>query len=241
MAGIYRPIIKIVVWASLAVAGSTWLYLNYIHSSAERQIELLQQQNLALQEQNRQMQKSIERLTTQRRIARVRVVDQRVVDGQLQTTLKFVEYRKDGSELTPRQFKIEGDEVHFDAQIVKFRDEYVEKGDPLRGQSIILMLRVYGAFQAPANGFSIDSPGDIPEIYRGTDAGTSRFEQNIWSNFWRLFNDKNARDAQGIRSLHGEGLWGRLQLGHVYTIELRPDGGMFNEAPEDPLYQDHGG
>jgi len=241
MTAMVRPIIKIVVWAGLAVAGVTWVYVNYLHSSAERRMEMLEQQNLALQEQIRQKERAIERLTAQRRIARIRVLDQRVVDGKLQTTLKFVEYRKDGSELTPREFTIEGDEVHFDAEIVKFRDEYVEQGDPLRGQSIILMLRVYGAFQAPANGFPIDSPGDIPEIYRGADAGTSRFEQNIWDHFWQLFNDKDARDAQGIRSLHGEGLWGKLQLGHVYTIDLRPDGGMIHEEAEDPLYRGNGG
>lgn len=240
MAGMLRPIIKIAIWSVLVVAGATALYLYHMSNSDERRHELDQQKIRALEEQNRQMQLVVKRLKAQRRVARIRVLDQRPVNGKLQTTIKLVEYRRDGSELTPRQFVIEGDEVHFDAQIVKFRDEYVEQGDPLRGQSIIMLLRVYGAFQPPAEGFTIDSPGDVPEVYRGIDATTARFERDIWDNFWRLFNDKNARDAQGIRSLHGEGLWGRLQLGHVYGIELRPDGGMLNEEPEDPLYQGHG-
>ena len=89
----------------------------------------------------------------------------------MKTTLLFVEYARDGSALPARQFTINGNEAHFDAQIIKFKDQYIESGDPLRGQSIMLFVRVYGADQAPAPAFPSTTPGEIPEIYRGAGPG----------------------------------------------------------------------
>ncbi len=66
-------------------------------------------------------------------------------------------HRESGVELPARQFTIDGNEAHFDAEIIKFKDEYVESDDPLRGQSIMLFVRVYGADQAPSAGFPIDT------------------------------------------------------------------------------------
>jgi hypothetical protein len=100
----------------------------------------------------------------------------------------------------------------------------------------MLFVRVYGADQAPDKGFPIDTPGTIPEIYHGSDPHVTDFEQDLWSNFWKLYNDRDARDARGIRGLNGEGLYGQFVPGHVYTITLRSDGdGTITEEPLDPL------
>ncbi len=225
-----RALGKTMVLMLLILAGSVALYVYHRQNSAEHQIQVLE-------EQNREKDEVIGRLKTERRVARVLVTDQKTVNGRLLTTLLFVEYRRDGSALPARQFVIDGDEVHFDAQIVKFKDEYVEAGDPLRGQSIMLFTRIYGAHQAPADGFPIDEPGHIPEFYRGIDPKISQFEQGIWADFWKLYNDQDARETRGIRGLHGEGLFGMFEKGHVYTITLRPDGGTINEEPVDPMYR----
>ena len=144
-----------------------------------------------------------------------------------------------GLPFSPREFTIDGNEAHFDAEVVKFKDEYVKEGDPFRGQSIILFTRVYGAHQAPADGFPIDTPGNIPEIYRGVDSQQTEFEQKIWDGFWNLYNDRSAREAIGIRGMNGEGLYGVFDPDHVYTITLRADGdGTINEEPLEPIYRD---
>jgi hypothetical protein len=165
------------------------------------------------------------------------VTYKKTVTGKLKTTLLFVEYRRDGSALPARQFIIPGNEAHIDTEVVKFKDQYVEQGDPLRGQTILLFVRIYGASQPPEQGQSIDTPGTIPEIYRGADPRVSEFEQGIWSQFWTLYRDDEARDALGIRAMHGEGLYGPFDRNHLYTITVRPDGATMNVEPLDPIYR----
>jgi hypothetical protein len=224
-----RALAKTLFLALLVVGGSATLFFYYVHNTAQRQIE-------ELQHKNDQLEQIKSRLETDHRVARILVTDQKIVDGRTKTTLLFVEYRPDGSAMPAKQFTINGNEAHFDAQVIKFKDQYVEAADPLRGQSIMLFVRVYGADQAPDAGFPIDAPGTIPEVYRGSDPHISDFEQDLWNNFWKLYNDREARDARGIRGLHGEGLYGQFLPGHVYTITLRADGdGTITEEPLDPL------
>ncbi|HEY1922654.1 MAG TPA: hypothetical protein VGG44_07785 [Tepidisphaeraceae bacterium] len=226
-----RALTKTAFLALLLIGGSAGLLYYYHHNSAEQQIAQLQQKNQEL-EQIRH------RLETDRRVAKILVTDQKTIAGQMKTTLLFVEYTESGTELPAKQFIINGNEAHFDAEIIKFKDQYVEQGDPLRGQSIMLFVRVYGADQAPSAGFPIDAPGTIPEIYRGADPQISAFEESLWADFWKLYNDHDARESRGIRGLHGEGLYGQFNPGHVYTITLRSNGdGTINEEPLDPMYK----
>jgi hypothetical protein len=226
-----RALAKTLFLALLVVGGSAGLFFYYIHDTSQRQIE-------RLEEKNQELERIRARLETDRRVARIVVTDQKTIAGQMKTTLLFVEYARDGSPLPAKQFTIDGDEAHFDAEVIKFKDQYVESGDPLRGQSIMLFVRVYGADQAPDAGFPIDEPGKIPEIYRGADPEVSGFEQDLWNNFWKLYNDRDAREARGIRGLNGEGLYGQFLPGDLYTVTLRADGdGTINEEPMDPLYR----
>lgn len=224
-----RALAKTLFLAVLVVGGSLTLFFYYVHNTAQRQVE-------ELQEKNDQLKQIINRIETDRRVARILVTDQKTVDGQLKTTLLFVEYTRDGVAMPARQFTIDGNEAHFDAEVIKFKDKYVEPGDPLKGQSIMLFVRVYGADQAPDAGFPIDAPGTIPDVYRGSDPHVSEFEQGLWNKFWDLYNNRDARETLGIRGLNGEGLYGQFLPGHVYTITLRSDGdGTITEEPLDPL------
>jgi hypothetical protein len=214
----------------LVVGGAVSLYVYHDHLSSDYKIE-------QLEAQKRELDDIIQRLQTDRRVAKIIVSDQNASSGKLKTTLLFVEYRRDGSALPPRQFIIDGTEAHIDAEVVKFKDEYVKSNDPLRGQAIMLFTRIYGADQAPQDGMPIDTPGEIPEIYRGIDPKISDFEQDLWNRFWTLYTDKDARDAIGIRAMQGEGLFGPFDKDHVYTITVRPDGATMNVDPIDPIYR----
>jgi hypothetical protein len=225
-----RALTKTVFMLLLIIGGSAGLLYYHHQLSEEYQIE-------QLQAQKDQLEQIVSRLQTERRVAKILVTDQKIVNGAEQTTLLFVEYRRDGSALAPRQFVIPGDEAHIDAEVVKFKDEYVKEGDPLRGQSILLFVRIYGASQAPDQGQPIDTPGTIPEIYRGTDPHITDFEEGIWSQFWTLYRDQEARESLGIRAMHGEGLYGPFDRQHLYTITVRPDGATMNVEPLDPIYR----
>lgn len=226
-----RALGKTMFLTLLVIGGSVSLYFYYVHNTAQRQIE-------QLQEKNQELENIRTRLETDRRVARILVTDQKPVGGQTKTTLLFMEYARDGSDLPAKQFTIDGTEAHFDAQVVKFKDQYIETGDPLRGQSIMLFVRVYGTDQAPSAGFPIDQPGSIPDFYRGVDPQVPAFEQDLWDNFWKLYNDREAREARGIRGMNGEGLFGQFLPGHMYTITLRSDGdGTIDEEPVDSIYR----
>jgi len=226
-----RALAKTLFLTLLVLAGSGGLFYYYTHNATQRQIEQLQQKN-------QQLQQIRQRLETDRRVARILVTGQKTVGDQMKTTLLFQENAPDGTAFPAKQFTINGNEAHFDAQVIKFKDQYVEAGDPFRGQAILLFIRVYGADQAPDAGFPIDPPGSIPDVYRGLEAPVSNFQQDLWNNFWKLYNDRDARDARGIRGMNGEGLYGQFNPGHVYTITLRSDGdGTINEEPLDPMYK----
>jgi hypothetical protein len=226
-----RAIAKVLCLGVLAFGGSVGMYLIFSHDAARQAVA-------ELEKKNQELQQIRLRLETDRRIAKVLVTDQKTVDGKLKTTFVFSEYARDGTALPAKQFTIDGNEAHFDAQVVNFKDEYVEQGDPFRGQSILLFQRVYGSDQAPDDGIPIDQAGTVPEIYRGWDPQSSAFELDIWKNFWKLYNDEEAREAKGIRGLDGEGLYGQLEPGHIYTITLRATGdGTIHEEPVEPIYK----
>lgn len=222
----FRGLIKNIGLLALVVAGSVGIFIYYKESPLERQ-------NKLLIEDNKRLEEIVVRLGGERRIAEMLVTDQQKIDGVLRTTVLFVEYTKNGSTLPAKSFTVEGDTVHIDALVIKFDGKYVQENDPLRGQSIALFTKIYGANQAPADGFDIDTPGRIPDIYRDADPRVSEYEQNLWKEFWRLANDKAYRDAMGVRVADGQGTWGPMEPNKLYTLSIESNGGINKTA--EPL------
>lgn len=213
-------LVRIITLSVLVAAGSAgiWFYQDFRQDA--RQIEELRQEKAKLQE-------IVQRLTTDHRVAEVLVTDQKEVDGELQTTLLFVEYARDGkTTLPPKSFTIKGKEAHVDALVIKFDGQFVQENDPLRGQSIALFYRIYGEHQPPRQGHRIDEPGRVPEFYRDSDPRVSQFEQELWKNFWKLAEDESYRQQMGVRSAWGESPWGPLEKDKLYTITIDTSGGL---------------
>ena len=146
--------------------------------------------------------------------------------GIVHTTLLFVEYGRDGSPLPGLTFTVLGDTVHIDALVIKFDGKFVEENDSLRGHSIALFKSIYGDHEAPANAQPIDTPGHIPAVYRESDRTVSRFEQSLWSDFWKLADDPAYRAKMGVRVAEGEGVWGPFHPNRLYTLTLETAGGL---------------
>ena len=140
----------------------------------------------------------------------------------------LVEYTRDGSALPAKSFTIDGNIAHVDAMVIKFDHDFVAQNDPLRGHSIALFRRLYSESMTPANGFPIDEPGKIPDIYRGSadPAKQVAFEKELWQNFWRLAEDKPYRESKGVRVADGQSLWGPFLPDRLYTITLDANGGL---------------
>ena len=112
----------------------------------QQEREALTRRAEELERQRQQLTQVIERLNLERRVAQVDVLQQhRDVTGRVvQTIIRLTEIGRDGEPLPAQVFGIPSEVPHFDALVIKFEDDYVARGDPLRGQSLALFRRVYG-------------------------------------------------------------------------------------------------
>jgi hypothetical protein len=215
-----RALWKITALTMLVLSGSLGLWIYQERFSASVEVARLERENQLLQ-------KVVQRLGEEKRVAELLVTDQKHdSQGTLQTTLLFVEYTKGGESLPPKVFVIDGKLAHVDAMVIKFDQHFVAEGDPLRGQSIALFTKIYGDKQAPATALNIDQPGKVPDIYRDADPRVTEFEQDLWANFWRLADDESLRKEKGVRVAMGQGVWGMFEPDKLYRITLEADGGL---------------
>jgi hypothetical protein len=192
------------------------------------EIDRLNQDVAAKQKEIERLDMAVRLLKHDRRVAQIDHVVKRTSNGpsRVQTDFTFVEVDEEGRPLeAPRRFTIEGDEVHVDALVVKFLDEHVEQGDPLRGATMFLFRRIHGGAQAPDDAFPLDSVGGRPAAYaRGT--GMSETEKEIWANFWEYALDGEKAQAAGVRAAHGQTNYTRLMEGKRYKVTLRASDGL---------------
>ena len=215
-----RPLAKIFgLTFALLIASVGVVYYQHAVSS-EKKIE-------KLQDEKRQLEQVVTRLEHEKRVADVLVSRQEKNDaGVLETTLLFVEYDKAGNSLPAKSFTITGNTAHIDAMVIKFEHDYVAANDALKGHSIALFTKIYGDNQSPADAATIDTPGKIPDIYRGADPVVTDFEMGLWKDFWKLYEEESYRQSKGVRALGGHGLWGPFQPDKLYTITIESDGGL---------------
>jgi hypothetical protein len=129
--------------------------------------------------------------------------------------------------------------VHFDAMVIKFDRDFVQRNDPLRGHSLALFTRVYGEHETPESGARVDEPGAIPQVYRGADPRITEFEMGLWKDFWRLANDADFRSGFGVRVASGQGVWGPLEPERLYTLTLESSGGLnMTSEPMKGIYRE---
>jgi hypothetical protein len=153
--------------------------------------------------------------------------------GGARTRFRFQELGEDGKPLGPAQhFEVDGDLAYFDALVVKFEDSFVEQNDLLRGSSLLLFRRIYGEHQSPADGFPIDTVGQRPHGYES--AGESEFHRDLWRRFWDYALDPEVVRRAGVRTMHGEAPYVKLQPGRAYELELRLSEGLVIRVVPDP-------
>lgn len=193
----------------------------------------LRRENEMLLRQQHELQRTIERLIAEDRIAEVRVVEQtlagQVVDGEPAatdvTTIEFVELDRDQNPLPAKRFKLCGSEIHFDALVVKFEHELVKAGDPQRGKSLALFRRIYCENQMPSNAFWVDPAGDVPNVYR-VNPTPSAFEKRLWKGFWEYATRPELAEEDGVRSAAGMEVYQRMRKGQVWRLTLEHSGGL---------------
>lgn len=179
---------------------------------------------------------SLRLLKVDHRVARLTVLDQSTSpENEIVTLVEFQELDDDGNPLDqPKQFRIKGDMVYIDTWVVKFDDKYVEAADIDRGTALVFFRRLFGEFQEPQQGYSLDQAGQRPTAYaRGSVL--SDFEKRIWDDFWNVANDETKQVELGIRAIHGDAPSFKVMKGKTYRMVLRADGDLtFGPEPTTP-------
>jgi hypothetical protein len=159
------------------------------------------------------------------RRARVDVLSQtRDQKGSLQTTIRFTETDSTGKPISPsRELTLPGQDVYFDTLVIKFDDHFVEQNDPLKGHTLMLFRRIFSSTMRAEDGFVIDVAGQPPGIYSERLA-PSTFEKELWKRFWELANDDKLAKEHGVRAIHGDAPYMRMEPDRVYEIWLRSTG-----------------
>lgn len=202
------------------IAATTWFLGNGETARLRAERDRIEQERV-------QLKQVVERLTREQRVAEVIVTgqDHDAQGNVTHTQIQFIELDRDGHPLTPRSFCLAGYVLYFDGLVIKFANDLVEAGDPLRGHSIMLFRRIFSDVTAPQDGPLIDADGDVPDIFRIT-ATPSEFEQQIWKRFWSYVTDPAAAREQGIRIAQGEAVYAPMAPGQRWTLTLESDGGL---------------
>jgi hypothetical protein len=176
------------------------------------------------------LKKIIARLEADSRIANVIVSDVRTdpASGKTLTTIKFLEYDVQGRPLTPRYFTFSGNIIQFQSLVVRFRDFYVERGDPVRGKSAYLFLKVFFLDGPNTQVFDITPIHEIPAGYQVDDRQPTliKVQKDFWNRFWEYaLNSKEAKKV-GIKSAQIEAPGTKFVPGMLYTIKIEHNGGI---------------
>lgn len=195
----------------------------------QQQIETLTTDLQAKTEQLERTETSLRLLKLKHRIARIRVLDQQPIPEsdppRVLSTVEFFEVNSEGMPIDEgrKKFEIEGDRIYVECLVAKFEDKYIEAADLDRATAICLFQRIFGEYQQPQEGFVLDQVGSSPTSYaRG--GKMSKFEQNIWDDFWTFASNPEKAAELGIRAAHADAPSTKVKKGVTYQLEMRSTG-----------------
>lgn len=174
--------------------------------------------------ENRNLKRAITNLTEEDQIGYAKVIAQEFKDGELFTTIRFVETAR-GDKLQTileNEYTIAGDIIYFDALIVKFGSKMVLDG---RTRALYLWRRVYGEKMSPAEGFPIEKPGAEPKRYKDLlDALPIKDRCMFWASIWDLANDTEKLAAYDIDAIYGNAVYSKVRKGLIYVFKINSTG-----------------
>ena len=222
-----RSFVWSVVLVAVAAAGIYLAYELVVKPQRALQDQISEQKEtiLKLEQEKQRLEAYLKILKRIDRRARIEVLRQaKDQQGNLQTTIRFTEIDDTGKPMNvSREMTLPGQEVYFDTLVIKFDDHFIEQGDPFKGRALMLFRRIFSSTMRAEDGFVIDTEGQAPEAYAERQA-PSAFEKELWKRFWELANDEKLAKEHGVRAIHGDAPYMRLEPDRVYEICLRSTG-----------------
>ena len=164
-----------------------------------------------------------ERITAERRVAQVNVMEQRPGDenGPV-TVMRWQQIGTDGELGLPEIIEIRGTQAYFEALVIKF--DYDLIGEKENGETnLALFKRTFGDYQAPITGYQLDQTA--PTFSTATAQEYAR-HKNIWDRFWTLTTDSALAETLGVRVAQIEAPSVKVTPGQIWEIALDAAGGL---------------
>ncbi len=183
--------------------------------------------------ENKDLKQAITNLSSEDQIGYAKVIAQETTDGELFTTIRFVETARNDKlkKIVEKEYTIAGDIVHFDALIVKFGSKMVMDG---KMRALYLWRRVYGEQMTPQEGFSIEQPGTEPQRYKDLlQLLPAEHRQMFWSHIWDLANDPEKLRQYDIDAIYGNAVYSKLRQGLIYVFKINSTGQVYPEIVPD--------
>jgi len=183
--------------------------------------------------ENKELKQAITNLSSEDQIGYAKVVAQQLRDGELYTTIRFVETARNDklNKILEKEYTITGDIIHFDALIVKFGNKMVMDG---KTRALYLWRRVYGEKMTPAEGFAIEEPGAEPQRYKDLlEALPIEQKKMFWSEIWELANDTEKLAEYDIDAIYGNAVYWKLREGLIYIFKINSTGQVYPEIVPD--------
>ncbi|MHC4677163.1 MAG: hypothetical protein ACYTEK_00545 [Planctomycetota bacterium] len=219
---------KLKAWP-LILIGAAIFGMAYLGRTPYKAIATIQE----LLAENKELKQAITNLSREDRIGYAKVIAQETKDGQLFTTIRFVETARDDKlkKILEKEYTIVGDIVHFDALIVKFGDKMVMDG---KTRALYLWRRVYGERMAPQEGYAIEEPGAEPQRYKDLlKLLPAEQRQMFWANIWELANDPEKLAQHDIEAIYGNAVYSKLRAGLIYVFKINSTGQVYPEVVPD--------
>lgn len=176
---------------------------------------------------NERLQQAILELTVEEEIGTARVLERWKQDGRLWQRIELVE-RERGPSRAPireREFSLPGEEIYFDAMVVKFDGQLVMDG---KERALFIWRRVFSEAMAPEDGIRLEEPGAVPERYRDWLGRLPlRHRQMFWSEIWELANQPRHLEPLGIRAIYGSAVYQRMEPGKTYRLMINSSGQIY--------------
>lgn len=185
---------------------------------SRQEVRQLNQKIDSLESERTELIEYARRLSASRRVAQIDVLHQRGgADGRVVTTLVWQEIGPSGILGKPVALEVFGQQVYFEALVIKFEPGLIGGGDPERGASLAMFHRIFGEQQAPESAPQLDRLSRPPL----EDPRTSHpLHDKLWGMFWELVDRPDQAAQLGVRVAQCEAPAVRVKENEVWELRL---------------------
>ena len=227
-------VLIVLVFASSAGAFLAWDLVIAPRREMRRQLAERDARISELRQENVKLETFLRLLKHAERRARLEVLAQEAdAAGRMIKSIRFTEISSDGSPLgVARDLQLAGKEIYLDTLVIQFEERFVEQGGPLKGKALLILRRLFSDSVPPDDGVRLDEEGVAPDVYAAREAPTA-FERGLWQRFWEIANNEKLAQERGVKAIHGQAVYGRLEPGKVYELVMRSTGETILPPPTD--------